>query len=449
MTSRLASAAKAWTRRLESHAQRAGWAATEALVGPVALLLISPWLLRQLGAEGFGLWALAVSISSFGSLASLGVGLTTTKHVAADLADKLPGQAIIVTRAGLTVALALGGSVLVLGSLATPWLGRAVFAKMGEPATVALALTAGLCILVLQEVDAVFAGALRGASRFDAVAKIELLSRPVWLSAVAGTAWATNSVNATLAASLGANGLRLMMKAAAANAILGGACTRPTGDKEAIARMVKFGTWVWIQGIGAVMFSVVDRLLVGSMFGAVDLGRYTLCMQLAQFVHSLQSAALQTVVPWVSGRAMQTGRSSFRPLKQVALLGGLACMVAPLAFALASHGILALWISTPFADDNHQLVLLLFASVVILSFSTPGYFVLMGLGDVRFVGLLAIGAGVLALATSVAVASWTALAVSAFALGRSVYGLVNVLALPRLWRLGRQAERLAPAMSSR
>ena len=50
------------------------------LIAPVPFLL-TPFLLRHLGTQGFGAWAVLLSINSLTSLADIGVMGTLTKHV--------------------------------------------------------------------------------------------------------------------------------------------------------------------------------------------------------------------------------------------------------------------------------------------------------------------------------------------------------------------------------
>lgn len=418
--------------RLRPHAARAGWAGSEALVGPVLLLLVAPWLLRHLGAAGFGLWALAQAIVSFGYLASLGVGVTTTRHVAADLAQGEPQRAVSAVRAGLSVALGIGAVLLAGGALASPWIAGAVFPRMGPTATVALTLSVGLAMLVLQEIDSVFSGALRGAGRFDLVAGIELATRPLWALAVCAAASLTGDANLSLLAGLAVNGLRLVVKAAAASRRLGRHCHRPSRNGADIARLVRVGGWVWVQGLGSVIYTVGDRLLVGALLGASELGRYTLCMQLSHFIHSLQAAALQTLLPWVSGAPDRPGR--MRRIRRVAWAAGIAATIAPMLLAAAGHTLLSLWIGPEFADDNATLLFALFCSVIVLSLSTPTHFALIGLGDVRFLGLLGIAAGVAALGVSTLLSVATSLGFLSFAIGRNLYGVVMLASLSRLYR---------------
>ncbi len=422
--------------RMRQHAGRVSWALSDAMVGPLLLLLLSPFLLHQLGAEGFGLWALATAISGIGSLASFGVGIATTKHVSEDLGKAAGAAALGVTRSALAVAASAGIALLMISSLVSPQLAAWAFPKMGDPDVVGLALVFGVALLVVQEIDSVFAGALRGAQRFDRAAQVELALRPLWAAAVAITAWHTKDTNATLLASVVVNGLKALAKSVSASQALAGNCALPSFDPMQIARVVRFGKWASLQGVGVVLFSVADRVLVGALLGAGDLARYSICLQLTQFVHSVQGAALQPIVPWVSGAPTDAARMA--RLKRLAIVGGVGCLVIPAVIALMSPTILSAWISPEFSAENRGLVLSLFASAAVLSFAIPAYYLLIGLGEIRVVGVQAVVGGALGLATALV---FSDIGIGAFAAGRMVFALVGLWLILWLWRVARNRRR--------
>ena len=102
----------------------------------------------------------------------------------------------------------------------------------------------------------------------------------------------------------------------------------PTRSIAPMQRLLRFGKWMWMQTLGGLLFSVVDRLVVGAAFGASDLARYSICMQLAQLVHGVQATALQPIFPWVTARLASPQPVSAAMLRRIAVFGGLACLIA-------------------------------------------------------------------------------------------------------------------------
>ncbi len=316
-------------QKIRPHLSRTGWSTLDAVVGPFLSIAVSPALLHSLGSRGFGLWAFAVAIAGFGGVASLGVGVATTRYVAEDLASGHPQGAVETTRAALSVALGGGLLLMALCAVFAPLLAGTAFVRMGAVSEVSTALVLGVALLALQEIDGVFTGALRGAQRFDSAAQVELSMRVAWIGAVIGAAWYTRDAIATLVVSNALGLLKAVIRGCAAQRALNGHCMIPTRSIAPMQRLLRFGRWMWVQTLGGLMFSVVDRLVVGAVFGASDLARYSICMQLAQLVHGVQATALQPIFPWVTARLASPQPVSAAMLKRIAVIGGLGCLIAP------------------------------------------------------------------------------------------------------------------------
>lgn len=411
-------------RRFRPHLSRTGWSTLDAVVGPFLSIAVSPVLLHSLGGDGFGLWAFAVAIAGFGGLASLGVGVAATKYVAEDLASDRPQGAVETTRAALSVALGGGLLLTALSAAFAPMLAGTVFVRMGAAGEVGAALVLGVGLLALQEIDGVFTGALRGAQRFDFAAKVEICMRVAWVGAVIGAAWLTRDAIATLVVSSALGLLKAVAKGCAAQSALRGHCMVPTRATAPMLRLLRFGRWMWVQNLGGLLFSVVDRLVVGAIFGAADLARYSICMQLAQLVHGVQATALQPIFPWVTTRAASAQPLSATILKRTAVLGGLACLVGPLSLIFLADTVLSLWIGPAFAQENSGISRILIGAYGLLAFNIPVHYLLLGLGAVRFLAATNIAAGTVSLFASVLLSPW---GFSYFVLGKLLFAPLILL----------------------
>ena len=428
-------------RRFRPYLSRTGWSTLDAVVGPILAVAVSPVLLHRLDTRGFGLWAFAVAVAGIGGVASLGVGVATTKFVAEDRASGRPQDAVEITRAALSVALGGGLLLLTLGAAFAPLLAGTAFVRMGAVDEVSAALVLGVALLALQEVDGVFTGALRGAQRFDLAAQVELSMRFVWVAAVVGIAWLTRNPVDTLMVSVAVGMLKVIVKGRAAQSALRGPCMIPSRSMAPMLRLLHLGKWLWVQGLGGILFSVVDRLAVGAIFGAADLARYSICMQLAQLVHGVQATALQPLFPWVAARLASHRAASAATLKRIAVVGGLACMVVPLFLIAFADSILSLWIGAAFAQENLGLSRILMGAYGLLAFNIPVHYLLLGLGNVRFLAATNILASTVSLGASLLLSPW---GLAYFALGKLFFApliLFNFVVL-------RKSVQRSPAMRS-
>jgi O-antigen/teichoic acid export membrane protein len=393
-------------RRIRPHLSKTGWSTVDAVVGPVLSIAVSPMLLHSLGNRGFGLWALALATTGFGGLASLGVGVAATKYVAEDLASDRPKRAVETTRAALSVALGGGLLLFILSILFAPLLAGKAFVRMGTIGEVSAALTIGVALLALQEVDGVFTGALRGAQRFDLAAQVEISMRVAWVGSLIGAAWYTRDPIDTLIVGTALSFLKAAAKGCAAQFALKGHCMIPTRSTAPIRRLIQFGKWIGAQSLGGLLFSVVDKLVVGAIFGAEALSRYSICMQLSQLVHGIQATALQPLLPWVTTRLVSPLPVAGAVLKRVAVLGGLACLVVPLILIGVVDTLLTVWISSEFAKENSYISRILIGAYGLLAFNIPVHYILLGLGAVRALAVINLFAGAVSLVASLVASPW-------------------------------------------
>jgi O-antigen/teichoic acid export membrane protein len=183
------------------------------------------------------------------------------------------------------------------------------------------------------------------------------------------------------------------------------------------------------------LFSVVDRLVVGAIFGAADLARYSICMQLAQLVHGVQATALQPLFPWVTTRAASPQPLSAAMLKRTALLGGLACLVVPLGLIVVADTVLNLWIGPAFAEANSGICRILIGAYGLLAFNIPVHYLLLGLGAVRFLAAISVVAGAVSLIASLLLCP---LGFTYFVVGKLFYApltFLNFIVLSKATRL--------------
>ncbi len=419
---------------LRPHIGRATWSVAEQAAGPLLQLALTPFLLRWLGVEEFGLWALVIAVASMGQLASFGAGGATTKHVSADLGAGRPADAVAAVRAAMTVTLGMGLLILALSAWAAVPLATLFFDRMGDAAHVGTALFLAVLLLLAQEMDGVFAAAMRGLQRFDLVARVELLGRLALATVIAVLAWHCRTVIPMLVGAILVTACKSVVRAAMVNRMFHVRNAHwPSTDTEQLRRVTDFGKWQWVQSIGSTLFSVADRLLVGWHFGAADLARYGICLQVAQSVHLLPAAAMQVLFPWLSARTARSNAPSGTRLIKWSLASGAFCILPPLTLAMISEPLLSVWIDADFAEVGTRLLQVLLVAYGVLAFNIPGHYFLLGLGEARFVSMSNLAAGALSIAVSVALMP---LGLVAFAAGKLGYGPIILLNYFKLGRAG-------------
>lgn len=218
--------------------------------------------------------------------------------------------------------------------------------------------------------------------------------------------------------------IKMLVKAAFVTRLFGTheACL-PGFARGALARMLRFGGWQWLQSTGTLVFTTADPLLVGGLLGAGALTRYSICLQLAQYVHFAPSVMLQVIFPRISalGAAIDVTHGN-RILNEATLAGvGLAVLFG-VPMALLAEPLLRTWVGVDFAAANAGLLRLLVAVHVVLALNIGGYYVLLATGRATRLALMVLTAGVAQVLAIVLAAPAGLLAVAA---SRFTYSLLT------------------------
>lgn len=416
------------------HAFSSMWGMAEYVAYPLMMFLATPLFLLWLGQMQYGQWMLLLTFNGLGGLAGFGMGSAATRDVAAAQGASDPESALAAVRACLSVTLLSGTAVsvvlLVLGMVA----GGDLLVRMGDPALVRTIIAVAALLILVEQLDTVFAGTLRGLERFDISARVEALMKGAMVVLALLVAWATRDVTAVFAVTLGMAVVRLAVKAAVASRLLG-AVPMPSWDRPRMASVFAFGKWTWIQALGASLFATVDRLLVGGMLGAEALARYSICLQLAQQVQTIPAAGAQFLFPTVSRRRQAGEDYRGLSLKASIAITGLGLAIG-LPLAVLAEPLLRLWVGSEIAASSASLLMLLVLAFVILVANVGSFYVLLGAGQERFVAVVNIIAGV---AGSIAAALLIGpFGVHGAALGKLVYAVFALgVVLPPLGRAPR------------
>jgi O-antigen/teichoic acid export membrane protein len=215
-----------------------------------------------------------------------------------------------------------------------------------------------------------------------------------------------------------------MAKTVIARRMLGLVDLRPS--LAGAAEILHFAKWGWLQGVGGVLFGVADRMLVGSLLGAASLAYYSIASQLAMQVHAASAAGLSVIFPKVSRKLESSDGFSLLRVTKLALAGNLL-LSSFLALVLILFGpqILRFWIGADSAGPTSQILLWLVAAYWVLALNVVPYYILLGMGRIRFVGLTVLAAGIVAV-----VAMYVAIigvGLPGTPTGRVVYALLSLV----------------------
>jgi O-antigen/teichoic acid export membrane protein len=159
-----------------------------------------------------------------------------------------------------------------------------------------------------------------------------------------------------------------------------------------------FGVFSWIQALAGVIFYNADRLVVGAIMGTSALGIYAICVQATQPIHGITSAALNFIFPHISARQESGERDTLKRVFRIstwANIGFVALLSAPLI--LFGRQILTLWMGPSFAQQGYIVLTWLAVANACLGASVASHYLLLALGQARFVASVNVLGGLLSL----------------------------------------------------
>ena len=389
---------------------------------PALMIVCAPFLVSHLGLELYGIWMLVSALAGTVGVFHIGLGDATIKCVSACRGKgDIEGVGRMI-RGTLTLSLFLGGLTAITVFLIAPYFVRHVFKIAPHNASVAAtAMQLGGLLLWIQSVFSVFSNSLKAHEEFGVPVKITIALKTGIMGLAVVLVMMGHGVVAIMLATLGGTLIGTACLGLAIHRLMPTCSLLPTFDRHAWREVLHFGWYSWIQNTAGVAFSQADRLLIAALLGAGPLAYYTLCIQIAQQIHALPSAAFGFLFPHISAK-QASGHN--RDIKRVYHLSVIANIIVSIALALPlvllSKRILTVWMGADFAAHAHRLLSILAVAFCVLSVNVAPHFTLLGLGKVRFVSFVNVAGGIFSLAGAAILIN--PLGLAGAAIGRLLYG---------------------------
>jgi O-antigen/teichoic acid export membrane protein len=360
------------------------------------MFLATPFLIRYLGIETFGLWMLVAAFVSSWGVVNLGVAPTTTRFVAVYRDEVWLSQVKSLIQAGLAWALlggGLAGGALALGS---GWLANNWLKNMGSQDSVKYALVVASMLLLLAQVEFTYKAAIKGFELFGLVARLELVSKSALVLTFILVAYLGMGLSGILSAMLIFSVINCLIYGLTLSELLGRGIWLPMVSKTMTTEIRSFAGWNWMQILSSVFFSQFDRFLIGAVMGANSLAVYSVCLQIAQQIHALPAALFSVILPIFSRR-----KSNSRSNLKIILYGVVVSLSLAIPIILFSDLILELWMGNNFSNENKILLMMLAGSYLLLSINVVPHFLNLVSGNAKFISLLNMFGGIVSILSAV------------------------------------------------
>lgn len=349
-------------------------------VAPALVLVASyPVLMRHLGAQGFGVYLLAISMGGAIMFLDLGFSAATLRFVAQDLAAGRTQAAADVVATSLVFYGGMGAvGALVIGALAPLWPPLfKIDARLAGDAVLVFRL-AGLQFAAYLP-TMVFVSIAKAAGRFDRAAIFVCLfsltcSGCAAVAVIAG-AGLVGAMTAVIVANFAAllliayDGLRLCRD-----------CGIDLGQGRPVAfrRMLGFGWALTVNSIAGFFLYQIQRFLVGFAMGPAAVSIYQAAAVAPSKLHAAVNAASEVMFPLASA---SRDRALLRRM-YLRMLGGsaLAALSGFAGLVVLAQPLITWWLGREVAASVGPLVPVFALAYFFLALSPAPFHLINGLG---------------------------------------------------------------------
>jgi O-antigen/teichoic acid export membrane protein len=349
---------------------------------PLVLALAAiPPLIDALGAERFGVLAIAWMVIGYLSLFDLGLGRALTRVVAERLGAEAEGDIPAFFWTALALMLALGVVGATLTALAA---GPIVRSVLNVPEALASETTQAFYLLALTLPLVVVTTGLRGT--LEAYGKFQMtsLTRVVMglatfilpLAIVPFTHSLVAVIGSLLAGRLLTAALHVWLCLRAVPALRGQA----TVERAAVRPLLRLGGWMSISNIVSPVMASLDRFLLGAMLSLAAVTYYATPFDMVTRLLIVSSALTGVMFPaFAASYARDRERAAllFRRACTAVLLTMLPLCVVTILFAREG---LSLWLDAAFAAESASVLQLLAVGVLANSLAQVLFALVQGVG---------------------------------------------------------------------
>lgn len=382
---------------MRNHLQNAAWGVLDYVTYPLGMLLLAPIILRNMGTAAYGVWTVAATVVSIGSIIASGFGDANIQQVADKRGRSRHEDLLTIVRCMTGIHLLLATVLAALVWALAPHLATDVVTTPGLLRSDCLrSLELASALLWVRAMESVCISTQRAYTRYGPAVRISLLARVLSLVAAAVLSYTAHSVTAMLVAALAFNVIGTCWQYVQLRNLLGGRTLRPAFHSRILKSLMAFGAFSWLLSVSGLIFSQADRLYLGVSSGAVAVASYALCTQLAQPIYGITASGLHFLFPYLAERRASHSVSNLHS----AVLTGFACNL--LFVAAASTGLLLfgptllrIWGGKQIATDAAPLLPIIVAGTALLAINVTATYSLYAFGRVRIVTAVNLAGGAL------------------------------------------------------
>jgi len=367
---------------VKSHLTNAGFGVIDYLSYPVGMLLVAPVVLHRIGVAEYGVWMIATSVISAGSMIAAGFGDACVQRVAQLRATGELSNAPDAVKSILAINALLGTTLACAAWASAPYAATRIAAS----ATVSVgecigALRIASVLILVRAVESALVGVQRAFEQYRSTVQISTAVRIVTLFAAAVLAWFGFRNVAILSATAVVMIAGVLLQYREARRLLGQVHLRPSFSSVEARALFRRGFFTWLQTLGGVVSGQLDRILLGTYLGAVAVAPYSLCVQFSHPLYGLTGSALNFLFPYLCRRAVDQPPQILRRTLLKAFAANALLVAVPSALLLMlGEKLIALWGGAALAQSAAPILPPIVIASAFVGLSVTGIYAMQALG---------------------------------------------------------------------
>lgn len=423
---------------MNRHLANAGWGVLDYAAYPAMMFVVAPVVLHRLGAAQYGVWSVTTAVISIGGVIASGFGDANIQRVALlrGHADVSAASAAMIrtVRCLLTIHLTLGTLLALIAWCAVPLMAvRLAHAQPAQTRECVIALRIASALILMRALETVPVSTQRAFEQFGSVVRINTGVRLVTLGTVALLAVTGRHVVSLLLATAASLTIGTVFQYRELRRLLGPSVLWPLADPRSLRSLLQAGLFTWLQALGGVIFSQLDRVVLGVAVGAAAAAPYLLCVQFAHPIAGLTGSALSFLFPHLSMRVVSATRSDLVRTLLVAFSCNVLLVTTGAGLMLVfGDRLIRSWAGPVVANSAAMLLPLIVTGSALVGLSVTATYALLAFGDFRFVAFSGMAMRALMLVAILVLASHHGLLGLSWV--RLAYGGMCMLLYLALWR---------------
>lgn len=365
--------------------------------------LLTPFVLRHIGALDYGLWALVGALATYGTLFDFGISGAVIKYVAEYHTRGEHEKAHSLVATALRLYTVFGLVLIVLSVIIAPIFPDLFNVPADERATATwVMLLSGIGIGISIPCSTP-AAVLRGLQRFDLVNLISIsgtllvTATTVTVLLLGGGVIAMAAVNIPLMLIMQAPSI-WMVKRIAPELQYGwrGA------SRKFVRTVIGYSSSIFIVQVSGRVQTKTDEIVIGIFLPVTAVTPYAIARRLSEIANLLTNQFMKVLLPLASELHTENDRGRLRELYITGTRLSLAIFL-PIGgtLILLARSVLSVWVGAAYAPYAHIVIILTLASLIDTSLWPAGA-VLQGMGRYRPIALLSSGTALANLILSLA-----------------------------------------------